>query len=276
MPRSTLLATVAGLIGVVMWFTAISLAAISYSDGNAMPYSCWNHTISELGFPEVSQKTWLFNGTLAINGLMILPIIYALGAHLRTRLGYVAAGFGFITGLSLGSIGILGLKQDFFLSPYSFLQFLKIHCELAVVFFCGSLVTVTLFTVIFCRHWKDPVSRLMALVGIICWLAYPTILIVGIYANPTQEAISKDLINPTFRTILDSQISSPTQWFDSHRPHIWWAAALEWTLAWLVLLWHGMVLFFLWIKEREVTDPQKRTERLLMLVDYQQGGAFRP
>ena len=126
-PRSTLLATFAALIALILWLTGISLALVSFTDNNAAPYSCWNHTISELGFPFASPLTWLFNGAEFITGLMLLPIMYALGAQLRTSLGYVATGFGspfcFIP-ISLSGRGRRGLKRKFVVHPF-FAQHVK-------------------------------------------------------------------------------------------------------------------------------------------------------
>jgi len=193
MPRLTLLATIAAFIAVVLWFTGISLAIISFNHDNAAPYSCWNHVISELGFPYASRLTWLFNGTLAIASLLLLPTLYALGAYLHTRLGYVALAFGFVTYLAISAVGMLGLKQDFLHAPYFFLRFLKMHLVAADAFALGWLVTVTLFTIVFCRCWKNPASRLMALAGITCWFVYPISLIVSFYGNPIQAPLLEDL-----------------------------------------------------------------------------------
>ena len=251
-PRLTLLATFAALIALVLWLTGISLAVVSFNHSNAAPYYCCNHVISELGFPFASPLTWLFNGTLAIAGLMLLPISYALGAHLRTRLGYVAAGFGILTCLAISGIGMLGLKQDFLHSSYVFMSFLKIHLAVADVFFLGWFLTVTLFTINFCRRWSDSVSRLMAFAGFINWPFYPALFAVAIYANPMQTPLLKDLKDPALRAMFFIPTSSPilSPWLDSHRPHIWWPAALEWGLAWSVLLWHGIALIFLWKKTK--------------------------
>src|ERR1700689_3130186 len=133
--RLTLVATVAALVSMVLWFMGISLAIISFNHSNAAPYSCWNHVISELGFPYASRLTWLFNGTLAISSLLLLPTLYTVGAYLRMRLANVAVGFGFVTCLALSSLGIFGLKQDFSHGPYVFLPFLRNHLIIADLFF---------------------------------------------------------------------------------------------------------------------------------------------
>lgn len=253
-PRSTLLATFAALIALILWLTGISLALVSFTDNNAAPYSCWNHTISELGFPFASPLTWLFNGAEFITGLMLLPIMYALGAQLRTSLGYVATGFGCVTCLAMSSVGIFGLKQDFSHAPYVFIRFLTLHDYISGAFFLGWLITVTLFTIIFSCRWRDSVSRLMALAGSVCWLLTPAGFVVAIYANPMQAPLIKDLRDPALRAMFYSPTSSSvlSPWFDSHRPHIWWPAVLEWSVAWSVLLWCGMALIFLWMKTRRI------------------------
>jgi hypothetical membrane protein len=252
MRRVTMLATLAALMSAVLWFTGISLTIISFNHSNAAPYSCWNHVISELGFPYASRLTWLFNGTLAIGSLLLLPTLYAVGAYLRTRLGTVAVGFGFVTCLALSALGVFGLKQDFFRGPYTFLPFLKMHLVIADLFFLGWLVTVTLFTIIFYRRWNDPASRLIVLVGILSWVLYPIFLIVALHANPMQAALMKDLKDPAMRAMFKSPTSLPilSPWLDSHRSPIWWPAALEWALAWSIWLWHGAALVFLWMKTR--------------------------
>jgi len=252
MRRLTWLATIAALISVVLWTIGILLAIISFNRSNTVPYSCWNHVISELGFPYASRLTWVFNGTVAIGGLLLLPTLYALGAQLQTRLGTVAVGFGFVACLAVGVLGMMGLKQDFSHASYIFLRFLKVHLAIADVFFLGWLVTVSLFTIIFYRRWEDPAARPMTLVGILSWSLYPLFLIVAIYANPMQAPLLKDLRDPAFRAIVEAPASSSvlTPWLDCHRPPIYWPAILEWGLAWSMWLWHGMALVFLW-KKRE-------------------------
>jgi hypothetical protein len=249
-PRSIPLATSAFFIGVVLWFTGIPLATVSFDHHNAVPYSCWNHTISEFGFPFVSPLTWVYNGTLAIGSLMFLPTVYGVSARLGSRLAYVAGGTGFVACVALCGIGIFGLNQDVRRTPYVFVEFLRIHMTLANVFFLGCAVTVTLFTVAFCRRWKYPASRMMALVGIFGCFVYAAALTVVFHPNPTQVALLGDLRNPAFRALINSPSSASilTPWLDMHRPHIWWLAGMEWLWASSILLWLSAALAFLWME----------------------------
>jgi hypothetical membrane protein len=262
-PRLTLLATIAAVVAVAMLFAGVSLAIVSFNHSNAKPYFCWNHFISELGFPGASQRTWLFNGTMVISSLLLLPAVYALSKHLNTRLGYVAAGFGYAACLGACCLGLQGLNQDFSRTPYIFLRFLIIHSVFAAMLWDGCLVALTLFTIVFCRRWKDPASRFMVLVGTICWLAYLAIHFAAIYTNPTWAIIKKDLQDPAFRAVFKASTCAPilSPWLDSHRPRVWWATVFQWGLASSVLLWLGLALVFLWMKtRREPPTPPMRVE----------------
>ena len=260
MPRLTRLATLSTLISGVLLVGGISFAIVSFNQNRALlPYSCWNHAISELGFPFASALTWLFNGALMIGGLMFLPTHYVMGAHLRTRLGYAATTFGYLGGLALSSLGLVGLRQDVLHAPYSFGPFFAIHVVLALVFFLACTVGILLFTIQFYRRREDPSVRPLILAGMACGLVYITFMVVSICPNPTHAALAKE-----FRVIVNlPPTSSPllSHWLDSHRPPILWPAALEWMWAGVVLLWHGIALLFLWIKTREASDHSKTRER---------------
>jgi hypothetical protein len=254
--RSTQLATLAALVAVISLFTGISLSVISFNHNNRMAYSCWNHAISELGFPYASPMTWVFNGTVAISGLLFLPILYVLGMNLRMRSGYVAVGFGFVTFLALSAVGIFGLKQDLLHSQYVFSRYFRIHMALSGVFFLGWLATIATFTIAFCGRWKDSISRLMAIVGILSCLVFPTAMIASAYSHPTETALQQDLKDPAFRARLAAPTSAPilSPWLDSHRPHFWWQTFMEWCFAWSALLWFGTAIAFLWTKRREPVE----------------------
>jgi hypothetical protein len=255
-PHSTMLATITFLSGIVVWLTGTGFAIVSFDHQNAQPYSCWNHVISELGFPFASPLTWLYNGALALSSLMLLPIFYALSVHLRRPMTYVASGFGSAAYLALSGVGILGLRQDLRHAPYIFMPFYRLHMALAGACYLGWLVAMALFAILFCRRWKDPASRPMALVGIACCLVYPTFFAAVLHPNPMQAALAKDLRDPAFRAILNSPSSVPilSPWLDLHRPHIWLPAALEWIWAWSMLLWAGTALVFLWTKTARAVD----------------------
>jgi hypothetical protein len=247
---STWLATVAAFIGAVVWFAGTHIAMVSFDRHQAVPYSYWNHVISELGFPFASPMTWSYNGTLVIASLTMLPILYALNAHLQTRLATIAARFGYCACIALSGVGIYGLRQDILRTPYGLTHFYRVHMAFATAFFLGWVIAVTLFAIVFSRRWQEPASRAMAIAGFVCALLYPAFAISAIYQGSMQKALAADLKDSVFKTVLTSPTSAPllTQWFDLHRPHIWWQAAFEWIWAWSILLWLAMALVYLWMK----------------------------
>lgn len=249
MPRLRWLATIAAVMGAGVWFAGLFLAVHSFDQNNAIPYSPWNHFMSELGFPYASRQTWLYNGALFFGSMALLCILLALAVHLRTKMGYVAAGFGFASCVALNGIGWWGLKQDYLQSAYYFLPFLRIHSELTFAFFLGWLVTVALFTIVFCFRWRSFASRLMAIIGVACCLLYPVAIFVAVH-DPVSHAMLSDLKKPGFVAFLKAPAATSmlTPWIDSHRPHIWWLAVMEWILAFSVLFWHGGAWFFLWME----------------------------
>lgn len=251
--RSPWFATFTAVFAMILWAAGISISIISFDEKNVMAYSCLNHAISELGFPHASQMTWVFDATLALGGLSLLPILHALRVNLRSRLGYIAAAFGLGTFLSLSAIGWFGLQQDFSKAPYIFTEFFRVHIEIAGVFFLGWLISVTLFTILFCLRWKERVSRLMAIAGLISLLIYPTAILITAHGDPMQSAIQRDVQAPAFRAMLHAPTYAPilSPWLDSHRPHIWWQALMEWCEAWSILLWYGAALVFLWVRTRD-------------------------
>ena len=250
--RLTQVATITAFISAVLWCIGMPVAVVSFNRSNTVAYSCWNHVLSELGFPYASRLTWVFNGTLAIGGLLLLPTFYALRNCLQTWLGAVAKGFGVVTCLALSVLGLMGLRQDVFGGPYIFLRFLQLHLAVADVFFLGWLATVTLFTISFCRRWEDSFARPVAVVGILSMLLYPLFLVVAFFANPMSTPLRKSLADPAFRAIITAPTSAAmlSPWLDCHRPPIWWPAALEWALVLSMWIWFGMALWFLRKKTR--------------------------
>jgi len=256
-PRQTLVGTLATLVGGVLWFTGISVAIVSFNHHQPFPYSVWNHTFSELGLPFASPLTWVFNGTVTITSLIVPFILCAVSAHLKTRLGNIAAGFGATACVALCCMGIFGLKQDMSRSPYLLLPFMSTHNALAGMFFLGWAVSVLLFALAFKRHWKDVASRIMTVAGVVCALLCPTFFLSAIYPSAVGRSLLQDFEEPAFRTVLTSPSSAPllTQWWDRHRPHFWWPTTLESILICSVLVWLAMAMVFLWSKADRSSVP---------------------
>jgi hypothetical membrane protein len=255
MTRASRVAWQCAVVGLVLWVVGCSLAINAFSHSNAVPYSLWNHTISELGFPHASSLTWIYNSTLVLLGLLLLPTYHALRINLASRAGNVAAGFGSATSLMMSLIGLMGLRLDLTQSPYRFLPYLAHHNDVAAIFFLGWLVTVILFTRIFIGLRQDPFCRLAVCAGTAGVLLYPVFLWVALKSNPMEAALHRDLGDPRIRGWLTSPTSAAvfSPWLDSHRPALWWPAVLEWCLAGFIVLWHGAALLFLWKRAHSAT-----------------------
>jgi hypothetical membrane protein len=252
--RFTRFATLGALLGAALLAAGISFAIVSYNHNRALQtYSPVNHAISELGFPAASRLTWLFNGTVAIGGLLLLPVNFALAARLRTGLGHAAARCACLGALSLSGLGLFGLRQDFLQTPYLIGPYFRIHMIFAGVFFLAWSAAISLFTIAFCRRGRDSASRLMALAGIMFCVVFGALLLVTICLDPAQMASFKD-----FKTFLQSPPTTApilSRYLDAHRPRIFWQMVTEWTWAGLVLFWHIAAVTFLWRRNAEM--PQR-------------------
>lgn len=238
------------------WFTGVALAMWAFNRSNPMPYSPWDHTISELGFPGASSLAWFYNSSVVAMGLLLLPTYRALRRSFATRAANVAAGFGWVACLGLVGLGLQGLYPDLMDPSYRPLWFLSLHNDLAAVFFLGWLGTVVVFTGIFLKRRRDPFGRLVAGIGMVAALLYPVSIWVALRADPMGAALARDLRDPAFVLRLKASRSAAffSPWFDSHRPATWRVAALEWSVAGSFLLWHAMVWLYLWRQTRPSRD----------------------
>jgi len=228
---------------------AFPLEAAAFNRSNAVPYSCLNHLTSELGFPFASPSTWLFDISLTLTGVLVLPALYAVQRRLKT---HAATTCGCTAFLTLTVLGLYGLSQDLKHSPDIPAHFLIIHTALTLVFFLGWLLSTALFTRAFLRQGSHPTPRLMATISLLCFLVGPVTLIVSAFNHRTEAAFLSDLRSPAFRAQLQVPTTAPTLvlWFDTHRPHLWPTALLEWCIIWSSMLWFAAAILFLWTTPR--------------------------
>ena len=258
-PLLTWLATSGVAFALVLLLIGVPVAISSFNSANAVPYSCPNHLISELGFPFASRLTWVFNGDLTLLGVLVLPALIAVSEKLKTRLAHVAAAVGSIAFLALSVMGVFGLKHDLLRSPYRLLNFLSIHTALAGVFFLGWIAATALFALAFWRHGRRPIVRLVAATSFICCCIFPITIVISAFTHPTESALQKDVENPAFRASMQasSAASQLSPWLDTHRPRIWPQALLEWCMAWASMLWFAASIAFLWSNDRQ--QPKSAT-----------------
>ncbi|CAN5450878.1 DUF998 domain-containing protein [soil metagenome] len=192
------------VVGATLQLIGLVVSAVAYTQNNVEPYSCLNHFISELGWPERSSMAWLFNGNLMVGSLLFAPLLYMLGRHLRTRFGYVAMLVGFCSLLFAGAIGYFPIMKH-----------LKPHLWVAFLSFAGWGATGLLFAVAF---WARPGGRravFMILAG-----AFAFLVVAAFLLWPKGDL-------PSVILMLKSD----------HRPVIWWPAVLEWGVLVSFYLW---------------------------------------
>jgi hypothetical protein len=243
-----LFATLAALLGAVIWSVGIGLTIAAYNQNNTTDYALHSHFISELGMPATSRLTWLFNLSEAIGSLASLPIVCALAMHLRTKLATIAACFAAVAFLAASGLGILGLQLDVQRPEHLSLTFLGLHLGGAAVCFGCWAVAVTLFTVTFMRRRADAASRGMVVIGILCIVV--AALLFGAAAFAVRELAMQSVHrDPIYRTIFHSQATPQTfnAWLESYRPVFGALSTMEWSLLGTIMLWHGAVIAFLWV-----------------------------
>ena len=207
--RTAALAAIAALLGAAIVLSGIAVAIAAYNECNRVPYCFLNHFISELGWARISPMAWAFNGAIVLGDLLFAPLLYALGRHVGTRLGYAGMGLGFFTVLAGAAVGILPLDH------------VKPHLSAAVLFFLGWLGTVSLFTIAF-QTGKFP--RHLVIAGIVA------ILLCAVFLALPKSDVLKAIEHPaTFR-----------------RPPVWWLAVVEWAVFVSMLVWMIITARFLW------------------------------
>jgi hypothetical protein len=208
------LAIMTAFAGAIFLFTGTFAAVISYNNLNTVPYSFANHFVSELGWTKASRTAWLFNWSLVVGAIAFLPMMIALGLHIRTRLGYVAVGFGLCAMLAASCIGVLPMGS------------LRPHLWAALIFFLAWFLTTLLFTLAFCPYWNPKPSRSMVIAGMLCGL-----FCLAFFVFP------KDSLAMAIRHVGSGK------W---QRPHIWWLAVMEWCVVLSSCLWASTAAWLLW------------------------------
>jgi hypothetical membrane protein len=182
-------------------------------------YSLFNHFISELGEAGVTPGARIFNLSLIVGGVLILPYIVGLGIKFGSILGWL----GMVTGLAATggviSVGIFPMNK---LDP---------HVKAAQTYFRAGLVMVLLFGLaIFFQPAERRVIPLSAnLLSLAAFAVYAIFLFMLKPPPVTRDPASANSLDPADRPV---------------RPKIWLFPIMEWmvfvvTLAWLF----GMAFF---------------------------------
>lgn len=207
-PCSFKILSIAGaLIAVVgsLW------TAVVYRGREAEAYSPLNHFISELGEVGISRSAWVFNLSLILTGLCLVPASISLGLMLTGLIAKIAMVAGVVCALSLSFVGVFPMNR------------LKPHGSAALTYFRAGLVMVFLFSLAVALQpdSQRELSPWYALAGLPAIMAFSTFLF---------------LLKDTSKHKDD-----PLSTVEVKRPRIWRLAVVEWLIFFTILLWFLLI-----------------------------------
>jgi hypothetical membrane protein len=191
------------------------ISALAYRGKSGQPYSPLNHFISELGEFGVSHLAWVFNLSLILTGLSLIPACISLGLILPGFLAKIAMIAGVITAVGLSFVGVFPMNHQ------------KLHGTAAITFFRGGLLMVLAFSVAIATQNPQNLvlPRIYSLAGL------PAILAFGGFLWMMQNS--------------SSEKEDPLQPSELNRPKIWIMPIVEWAIflnivAWFLLIAIGL------------------------------------
>ena len=187
------------------------LSALYYRGKKGQPYSPLNHFISELGEVGVSKLAWVFNTSLILTGLCLVPAAASLGCLLNSVLSKIAMAAGIVCAISLSLVGVFPMNK------------LKPHGYAAMTYFRAGLAMVFLFSLAIALQPKPELAlpRGFALAGLPPILAFSTFLL--LVSCTTQQA------------------EDPLSIEGVERPRVWRLAVVEWLIFVTILLWFVLI-----------------------------------
>jgi hypothetical protein len=99
------------LTGLLLIATGFVSAFFGYNQSIDVNYSPLNHFVSELGWEKVNNSAWAFNYAIAVSGLMFLPLAWAMGRNIGTKLGWISTAVSIVTLLSGSMIRVKPLDR---------------------------------------------------------------------------------------------------------------------------------------------------------------------
>ncbi len=191
------------------------VAAIFYRGRAGKRFSPFNHYISELGEGGVSRLAGVFNASLILCGLCLLPAVIILGLVIPgvwSKLGMIT---GIAASISVALVGVFPVNR------------LAKHLKAAINYFRMALLMILFFTLGIALPAVHPPAAhpLYSLAG------FPAILTSSLfltYPRVTENLAQNSRDNP-----------------DLVRPRIWAPAVAEWaifltTLGWFLLIAFGL------------------------------------
>ncbi len=195
-----------GLLGSLIGVFGSLITAIVYRGKEGQSYSPLNHYVSELGEVGVSKLAWVFNLSLILSGLFLMPACISLGLILPGFLAKIGMVVGVVCSICLSLVGVFPMNKE------------KAHGIFAMWFFRTGLVMVFLFSlaIAFQRAPVLVLSRWLAFVGLPAMLSFSAFLIMAPKIPEEENPLSNE---------------------DIDRPNAWPLVIVEWLIFLTIVLW---------------------------------------
>lgn len=196
-----------GITGVLIVVIGATVSAGVYRGKQGQKYSPFNHYISELGELGVSRFAGVFNLSLILAGLALIPASISLGLILSGWLATLGLFAGVASAVSLMLVGVFPMNR------------IKPHGKAAMMYFRAGLVMILMFNLAIFLQPADAIvlPRLWGLAGLPAVAAFASFLILIYRAT--------------------KQVEHPLGTADFSRPKFWPMAIVEWLVFITVLLW---------------------------------------
>lgn len=204
--RTAFIALACATAGNALLIVGILTAVLLHPGDATGPFHVRNHFVSELGWSSRAPLAWLFNAAIAVGSLLFIPVVYALHAYFRTRLGLIATVFGIGALLFASAVGLFPMDA------------ISSHLVVSTLFFVGWMIAVALFTVAFFREATGKER--------------PTMVATGIAALGSCLLL---LFSPKDSLVAAIHAVQRNEFF--HRPGIWWLAVVEWGVVLCAWMW---------------------------------------
>ncbi len=205
--------------GLVVIVVGIILSALLYRGKAGERYSLLNHFISELGEVGVTPGARVFNVSLILGGLLMLPYIIGLGIKFGSVLGWLGMATGLTATGGVISVGFFPMNK---MDP---------HVKAAQTYFRAGLVMVFLFglAILFQPAGRRFIPQTANLLSLLAFAVYATFLFL---LRPPP--VARD---PSEANSLDPSVKP-------QRPRIWLFPIMEWMVFFVTLFWlFGMAFF---------------------------------
>lgn len=204
-----------GLIAGIILLFGVLISTKNFSGMKKEPYSLLNHFISELGDPRFALHNTLFNTSLILGGLIMIPFVVGIGLFFHSLLGNLILGLGIFCSVCCSLIGLFPEDK------------VKPHFLIAGIFFIGMGLLMLLCAItILIQSTLVPV-----------WLGYVTLILLVPFCSFIIDTmmLSKEELKLT---------DTPWAWDPKERPKFWRNPFLEWVAYFTILFWIFLFAIF--------------------------------